>query len=242
MTPSRRGTTFQFPATSSGDRLGRGLGSGYNSLAAFRPIQRAHGSTRLERDEPHGQRGAEAPNEGTNLARGLETPQLPAVLLRAEHFPDRHLDAAGGHDLARLPAEQLGVPVGVGRLLQPDPQFLPGPRGGRVHRPLEPAPDNSRDAEPGHVPGRDPGRADPDRHGCRLACPCLERLLGARHRLRHARPASLSDPDGGRTREPDQRHRPELVDVQRGTTGWASDGRFSDRGGGRRSLLPAERA
>ena len=70
----------------------------------------------------------------------------------------------------------------------------------------------------------------------------LSVCMGLDHRLRHARPAGLSDPDGGRTRESDQRHRPELVDVQRGTTGWAGDCRFSDRGGGGRSLLPAERA
>ena len=39
----------------------------------------------------------------------------------------------------------------------------------------------------------------------------------------------------------DQRHRPELVDVQRGTAGRAGDCRFSDCGGGGRGLLPAER-
>ena len=56
-----------------------------------------------------------------------------------------------------------------------------------------------------------------------------------------ARQAFL-DPDGGRTRESDQRHRAELVDVQRGTTCRASDCRFSDRGGRGRVLLPAERS
>ena len=177
-----------------------------------------------------------------NRAWGLEISQLPPVLFRPEYFPDRHLDATGGHDLARLPADQFPASVGAGGLLQPDPQLLPGPRGRRVHRPLEPAPHDSRDPEPGYAPGCDPRRAHLDERGRRVARPASRRLHGTGQRLRHPCATGLSDPDGGRPRGPGRRHRPELVDVQRGAHGGPGDCRFSDRGRGRGDLLPAERA
>ena len=51
--------------------------------------------------------------------------------------------------------------LGLGRLLQPSSQFLLGPVGGRVHRPLEPAPDDHIKAWPCFRPrayAGDPGR------------------------------------------------------------------------------------
>ena len=172
---------------------------------------------------------------------GAAISQLPLVLLWAGSFLDRHLDAADRHDLAGLQVERFGFYVGAGRFLQPGAHSPIRILGRRLHRPLEPPPDDHHHAGPGDVAGRDPGSDHADRRGHCLASDCVEHYPGRGQRLRHARPAGVPRADDRRPRASDQRHRLELVDVQRGPAGGAGDCRFPDRGGGRMALLSRQR-
>jgi hypothetical protein len=59
-------------------------------------------------------------------------PQFPALLRRAAHFPDRHLDAECGASVAGVPAHGIAGAAGRGRFRGQIPVFLLAPVGGVV--------------------------------------------------------------------------------------------------------------
>ncbi len=81
-------------------------------------------------------------------------PELPALLQRPEHLPHRHLAHAGGHVVAHLPADGLGVAPRDPRLRGADPDVPPRSPRGRAGRPLGSLPRPPRHAGPRDDPVR----------------------------------------------------------------------------------------
>lgn len=152
---------------------------------------------------------------GSSHAPGLRTPRFPALPWRSTGVADWHLDAIVGPVLARLPAQRLGPHAGPGRFCRSDSGLPPGTPWRQPCRYAQQAQDHPAHPDRLDAAGVRAGGADAHRAGAVLAC--VRSGVAAGSRERGGRPGAAGIPGGAcRPGRPHERHRAQLLDVQRG--------------------------
>ena len=151
----------------------------------------------------------------------------------------RQLDFDDGDQLARLPADRVGHAARGRRFCGAVSRIRYGPLRRRLPRPLGPPSRAGRDADGVDAAVIHARLPDLQRTNHCARCHRAERRSGSGERVRHAGAAGVSDDDDYRSRRPRQRHRDELVDVQRRAAGRAVDRGCHDCDIGRGVVFPA---
>src|SRR5579883_842553 len=94
---------------------------------------------------------------------GAPLAQLPPVFRRATGFAGRHLDDTGRDGVARVPPDAFGISARLDGFRRPGADLLSDSARRRVGRPLEPAPDPDRHADPFDAAILRAGSADAER-------------------------------------------------------------------------------
>ena len=183
------------------------------------------------------------PDRRSDAPRAASVPlsQLPHLLRRPGAVDPRHLDADDRHELARLPADRLGIHARPrhGGAAVPDALRRAGRR--RLGRPARPAAHADRRPAARFGAGARPGGAHLDRRRAGLARPRVRALPRHDERVRDADAPGVPARHGREQDRPPQRDRAPVDALQQRQIRRPDDRRRRARVRGRGALLLPER-